>query len=363
MVPFEQMIRNSIEHGIESVKQREASGKEAAGRIHIAVVQQGAELMIEYADDGRGLNREKLFAGAVKMGLTGGGGDKIVAEVDANIDANIGANIGEHHLLQIITQPGYGAAETAGETAGQAANQAEDQAENQAEKMKSGRGGGMDTVYRAVRELGGLMAVQSESGKGIRFQFRLPPTLAASRVLIVILGRYRFALRAHTVDRLMRVPRDEVLERDGQKYVRVGVRQIPVIDLVGQVGERGVQPEPPLVSLVLIRLADRITAFEVDEFHHVIDVVNKNPGRQPATIRSLTGVAILADFSAVVILDPGAFIDRRVLQSEGLVRFPLSHSGSVRALADGAADLRRAAQAESEKRYGRLRWKQNSARC
>ena len=144
-------------------------------------------------------------------------------------------------------------------------------------KMKSGSGGGMDTVYRAVRELGGLMAVKSEDGEGIRFQFRLPPTLAESRVLMVTLGRFRFALRARTVERLMRVPQDEVVERDGRRYARVGVRQIPIIDLAGQIGESGVQPAQSIVSLVLIRLADRITAFEVDEFHHIIDVVNKTP--------------------------------------------------------------------------------------
>ena len=350
MAPFEQMIRNSIEHGIESAEQRKESGKEATGRIHIAVIQQGAALMIEYADDGNGLNRKKLLADAVEMGLTGG--DKSGGESGANAGSEFGgeagANIGEQHLLQIIIQPAYRAAKTEGKTEGKITGKITSKTTSKTDG-KSGSGGGMDTVYRAVRELGGLMAVKSEDGEGIRFQFRLPPTLAESRVLMVTLGRFRFALRARTVERLMRVPQDEVVERDGRRYARVGVRQIPIIDLAGQIGESGVQPAQSIVSLVLIRLADRITAFEVDEFHHIIDVVNKTPGRQPATIRGLAGVAILADFSAVMILDPGAFIDRRALQSDGLTQFPLSYSGSVYTLADSAADLRLAAQAESKK--------------
>lgn len=299
MVPFGHLIRGSVKHGIESAEQRAACGKTAVGCIDIAVLQRGAELVIEYSDDGRGLDEEKLAARAVETGMTDNAGE-----------------VGEAHLLQIITQPGV--PDT-----------------NPGANPESG--GGMEGVYRAVCELGGLMAVKSERAKGVRFQIQLSAVPGAHRkqALLVAVGEYRFAIPAHTIERVMRIRKEEVVARAERKYVPVGGRQIPIVNLAGRIGERDVCRGQSAVLLVLIRLGERIAAFEVDGFHDIIPVVSKQPGAQLASIRGVAGVGVLADSSMVVVLDPGAFIERGLLEHDGLTRFPLGACGLGQGAVDG----------------------------
>ena len=293
LAAFAPMIENSIAHGIESAAARKAAGKPAAGRIRITAVRQGGELAVEYADDGGGLDAEKLAARAVEIGMT--------ARAEA---------VGEAHWLQIVTQPG---------------------------------GSGMSRVYRALRDLGGLMALKSEAGDGVRFQFRLPLPQVAQRALMVTVGRHRFALLARAVERLLRAREDQVSASDGRRVVEVGARRIPIVNLADEIGERagGARNRtasllPALASLVLIRLADRVVAFEVDEFHDVIQIVGKKPDAQLASIRGLAGVAVLPDSGVAMILDPGAFVDRTTLESDALSPFASRDAEGAGAAADGA---------------------------
>ena len=297
MAPFEHLIRGSVKHGIESAEQRAASGKTAVGRISISVAQRDAELVIEYSDDGRGLDGEKLAARAVQTGMTYNAGE-----------------VGEAHFLQIITQPDT--TETANS------------------------GGGLEGVCRAVCEFGGLLAMKSEKTKGIRFQIQLPaaPGGYRERMLLVAVGKYRFAIPAYTIERVMRIQKEEVVTHAERMYVSVGGRQIPIVNLAEQLGEQA-EPdksrEQPTALLVLIRLGDRIAAFEVDGFHDVIPVILRPPGAQLASIRGVVGVGVLADSSMAVVLDPGAFIERGLLEHHGLTRFPLGDFGLGQGVVDG----------------------------
>ena len=297
MVPFEHLIRGSVKHGIESAEQRAASGKTAVGRISISVAQRDAELVIEYSDDGRGLDGEKLAARAVQTGMTYNAGE-----------------VGEAHFLQIITQPDT--TETANS------------------------GGGLEGVCRAVCEFGGLLAMKSEKTKGIRFQIQLPaaPGGYRERMLLVAVGQYRFAIPAYTIERVMRIQKEEVVTHAERMYVSVGGRQIPIVNLAEQLGERAesdMSREQPTALLVLIRLGDRVAAFEVDGFHDVIPVILRPPGAQLASIRGVVGVGVLADSSMAVVLDPGAFIERGLLEHHGLTRFPLGDFGLGQGVVDG----------------------------
>ena len=297
MAPFEHLIRGSVKHGIESAEQRAASGKTAIGRISIAVAQRDAELVIEYSDDGRGLDGEKLAARAVQTGMTYNAGE-----------------VGEAHFLQIITQPDT--TETANS------------------------GGGLEGVCRAVCEFGGLLAMKSEKTKGIHFQIQLPaaPGGYRERMLLVAVGKYRFAIPAYTIERVMRIQKEEVVTHAERMYVSVGGRQIPIVNLAEQLGEQAepdMSREQPTALLVLIRLGDRIAAFEVDGFHDVIPVILRPPGAQLASIRGVVGVGVLADSSMAVVLDPGAFIERGLLEHHGLTRFPLGDFGLGQGVVDG----------------------------
>lgn len=277
--PFEHMIRNAIIHGIEAVEKRSESDKSLDGKIELIVIQQSSELLINFSDDGSGLDREKLSERAVEIGLV------------QNID-----EISEEHLLQVISQPGYSTADSV--------------------SLGSGRGVGMDVVHQAVRSLGGSMALTSQPGEGVSFQFRLPVTMAISQALLVKVGIYRFAILTRTIDRVMRVWENELKADEGQKLVEIGDQTVPVISLAEQLGEESLSTDEVYISLVLIRLADRILAFEVDQFQETVEIVTKTPGKQLTSIDGVVGVTILADTSIVLILDLGQFIDRVIHHRE-----------------------------------------------
>ena len=289
MAPLETILRNSIEHGIEPAAQRKTRGKAATGHIRIAAARQGGEWLLEYADDGGGLAREKLAAEAVEMGMT-----------------EYAESVGEAHLLQIITQPGYGVGADAGKPS----------------VAESGCGAGLDAVYRAVCELGGLLAVKAKSGQGIRFQFRLPLTSAAARALLVTVARYRLAIPAQVIEKVVRPHGDEVLEVDGRRYLDGDARRIPIIDLAARIGNEARQPVAQS-ALVSIRLADRLVAFAVDAVHDLVDVSQRDSGAQPVSVPGVAGIAALADSDLIVVLDPVALVNRAALQREGLIRFPI----------------------------------------
>ena len=273
MAPFEHMIRNAVIHGIEGPDERATQGKSETGHISVSLVQQGSELVVEFSDDGRGLNIDKLSDRAVELGLVKDQND--VSEVD---------------LLQVITQPGYSTSEGL--------------------SMESGRGVGMDVVYQAVRDLGGSMSLANRPGQGVTFQFRLPVSLAVTQALLVTVANWRFAIQSRAIERLMRVPVNEIFEQNFQRMVAVDDLKLPLLSIRDRLGEPPFSGKRTYVSVVLVRLADRLAAFEVDQFEDSINIVSKVPGKQLDSIPEIAGVTVLGDSSIVLILDPEAFIDR-----------------------------------------------------
>ncbi len=273
MAPFEHMIRNAVVHGIEPPDERTAAGKKPGGVISIGMAQQGSELVVNFSDDGRGLALEKLHDRAAELGLLDASG--AVSDVD---------------LLQLITQPGYSTTETL--------------------SMEAGRGVGMDVVYQAVRDLGGSMSMSHTPGEGVGFHFRLPVTLAVTQALLVRVGAWRFAFRSRSIERLLRLSRSEIDHTDGVATIQVEEARVPLISLRNRLDI----PEPvnaiEYLPVVLVRLADRLAAFEVDEFVDSIDIVSKNAGQQLLSIPEFSGVTVLPDSSIILILDPEAFVER-----------------------------------------------------
>ena len=273
MAPFEHMVRNSVSHGIEDLPDRKSAGKDDAGQVHMSVSQQGSELLIDFKDDGKGLDRERLGNRAVELGLA-----KDIASVSDEL------------LLQVITEPGFTTAE--------------------AVSMEAGRGVGMDVVLQAVRLLGGSMSISASSGEGTTFSFRLPVTMTISQALLVHVGAFRFAVLTRSIDRVMRVKSEEILSVDDTDHVAVGDQDLPVINLAERLGQPSLSTAEKYRSLILVKVGHRIAAFEVDQFDETVEIVTKTPGTQLTSINGITGVTVLADTSIVLILNPGEFLDR-----------------------------------------------------
>ena len=273
MAPFEHMIRNAVIHGIEEVDGRRRSGKDPRGSISISISLQGSELVVSFSDDGRGLAMDRIMARAGELEL-----------VDSN------GQVSETDILKIITQPGYSTSE--------------------ALSLEAGRGVGMDIVYQTVRDLGGSMQMNHVPGQGVGFHFRLPVTLAVTPALMVRVGKWRFAFRSRSVERLVRISRDE-MHRDGERWlVDIDGVRVPVALLQRPPDPDADRADPSIVLVVIVRLVDRLAAFEVDEFIDSIDILSRNPGTQLLSIPEISGVTVLPDSSIVLILDPEAFIQR-----------------------------------------------------
>ena len=272
MAPFEHMIRNAVVHGIEERAVRRQSGKEPGGTISIDISLKGAELAVSFGDDGGGLAMDRVTARAGELGLVDEAGR--VSDTDA---------------LNVLIQPGFS-------TAG-------------ALSLEAGRGVGMEIVYRAVRDLGGSMRLTHAPGEGVGFHFLLPVTLAVTPALLVRIGQWRFALRSRSVERLVRASREELDNDGGQWSLEIDGSRVPVV-LLHRPATGSEPPDPSVVLVVVVRLVDRLAAFEVDEYLESVDILARNPGTQLLSIPEISGVTVLSDSSIVPVLDPEAFVHR-----------------------------------------------------
>jgi two-component system chemotaxis sensor kinase CheA len=262
--PLVHLIRNSIDHGIESPEGRKAAGKSLKGRITLSAVHSGANVLITVADDGAGLNRQRIFDRAVERGL-------LAAHADP----------GDRELYNLIFLPGFS-------TAGQVSS-------------VSGRGVGMDIVRQAVDALRGSIDVSSEAGKGTRFVIKLPLTLAIIDGLLVAVGEEQFILPLADVEECIELSREEAEASHGRNLVRVRgeiVPYVPLREAFAISGER-----PAIEQVVIAQLETLRVGFTVDHVIGEHQTVIKNLGKMYRDVGGIAGATILGDGRVALILD------------------------------------------------------------
>ncbi len=273
--PFEHMLRNAVIHGLESPADREALGKPPVGTIRIAIRREGAEVIIDIADDGRGLDVAAIRLKAIELGF-----------VDRD------TTLTDDEAMQFILRSGFSTADQLTQAAG--------------------RGIGMDVVANQVAKLGGTLSIASQRGKGTIFTLRLPFTLAVTQALIVRAGYEMYALPLPTVEGIIRIARSDFEERmaraepdieyGGQRYFFRHLGQFLGL------GPSRLPDEQSRVSIILVRAGENSTALITDEMQDSREIVVKPVGAQLATIRGISGATILGDGRIVVILDVGALV-------------------------------------------------------
>jgi chemosensory pili system protein ChpA (sensor histidine kinase/response regulator) len=273
--PFEHLLRNAVVHGIETPEQRQARGKPAAGNIKLTLKREGAEVIIELADDGAGMDLRAIRAKGVKLGLIGQ--DQQISDED---------------IMQLVLEPGFSTADVL--------------------TQHAGRGVGMDVVATEIKKLGGALHMESNYGKGTRFTIKLPVTLAISHALIARVGDEYYALPLPTVEGVVRLPRNDVarqLQNDVASFVYGGqkYRLQPLAIYVGM--EAAPLPEADVtIPVVLVRAGDHSTGLVLDELLGSREIVVKPVGPQISGIRGISGATLLGDGRVVVILDIGALV-------------------------------------------------------
>jgi two-component system chemotaxis sensor kinase CheA len=264
--PLMHMVRNSLDHGIESAEVRAASGKRPQARLALSAFHQGGHIVIEIADDGKGLDTEKIRAKAIERGLIAPGATPSVDEI---------------HMM--IFQPGFSTAEKVTEI--------------------SGRGVGMDVVRRNIEGLRGSISIASEPGKGATFQIKMPLTLAVLDGLIVGVGKERFVMPTTAVRESLRpLPSQVHKVQDQPRLVQVRDSVLPLVAL-GDMFRLPHEADPSQATVIVIEDGGARVGLIVDALLGKQEVVIKSLGETFGTVRGVAGGAILGDGRIGLILD------------------------------------------------------------
>lgn len=269
--PLEHMLRNAVDHGLESVEARLAAGKPAKGKITLDLLREGGDIIFDIRDDGAGVPLDAVRRKAIKRGLLAP--DSVISD---------------HDVLQFILQPGFSTAEKITQI--------------------SGRGVGMDVVHEEVRQLGGTMSIDSVPGQGVHFRIRLPFTVSVNRALMVQCGEDQYAIPFNTIDGIVRVLPNELegyFRFDSPTYEYAGQRY--ELCYLGELLKTS--PRPKLLGqslplpVLLVQCNERHIAVLVDAMAGTREIVVKSLGPQFAAVQGVSGATILGDGRVVLILD------------------------------------------------------------
>jgi two-component system chemotaxis sensor kinase CheA len=267
--PLMHMVRNAIDHGIESPAAREAAGKPPQARISLAAYHQGGQIVIEVADDGRGLDSRKILAKAREKGL-----------VDDS------ARLSESDTFRLILEPGFSTAEQVTDI--------------------SGRGVGMDVVRTQVQKLRGRIEIRSEAGQGTTFLLKLPLTLAIIDGLVVKVGRHRYIVPLFAVREMFRPAAGSMFTvQNRQEMTLVRGRLLPVLRLYKRFGVEPRTEDPCQALLIVAETEGHPFCLMVDDLVGKQEVVIKSLGMGLGKIPGVAGGAILGDGRVGLILDVG----------------------------------------------------------
>ena len=270
--PLVHMVRNALDHGLEATEDRAAAGKEDTGNITLKAYHQGSSIVIELADDGRGINPEKVLKKAIANGIVQEG-DQLTKE----------------EIYKLIFAAGFSTAEKITDI--------------------SGRGVGMDVVKKNIERLRGKVEIDSELGKGSTFKILLPLTMAIVDGLVVKVGQDRFILPTTSVKVALR-PDDSVLAKiqGNQEILNIRGKIIPLFRLHQHFGIPGAITNPREATVVVVETDGRPFGLLVDDMISKQEVVIKSLGSMMQGIPGVSGGAILGDGTIALILDPASLI-------------------------------------------------------
>ena len=269
--PLVHIIRNSIDHGIESPEERRAAGKPDRATVAMRARQAGGEVLISVTDDGKGLDAEAIRARGIERGL-------IAADQD----------IPEDQLFSLIFEPGFSTAK--------------------ALSSVSGRGVGMDAVRRVIDDLHGAVEVKSVKGRGTEVTLRLPLTLAIIDGLLVKVAGGPFVLPLSNVEECVELPHDENERQSGRSILRIRDQLVPFLSLDTLFGFDRVESSERRV--VITSVEGRRTGLVVDEVIGQYQTVIKPLSLYHRGIEGLAGSTILGDGAVALILDAAAIVRR-----------------------------------------------------
>ncbi|MDA8116576.1 MAG: chemotaxis protein CheW [Actinomycetota bacterium] len=303
--PLTHLVRNSVDHGIETPEERLAAGKSEEGRLLIRAFHEGGQVNIEIQDDGAGIDAQKVLDKALDKGL---------------VNNEAAAKMSDRELLSLIFLPGFSTAEKVTNV--------------------SGRGVGMDVVKTNIEKIGGTIDLSTAPGEGTAFKIKIPLTLAIVPALIVTSGGDRYAIPQVNLLELVRLNASErrgaVETISGTPTYRLRGKLLPLVDLGAELGvetSHFLDPDDRRsFNIVVLQADDRQFGLVVSDVNDTEEIVVKPLGRQLQNIRHLAGATIMGDGRVALILDVIGLARRANVVTEN------SDRAAAEATADAAED-------------------------
>ncbi|MEJ9181481.1 chemotaxis protein CheA, partial [Bacillus thuringiensis] len=273
--PLVHLIRNAIDHGVETVEKRRDAGKNETGTIKLEAFHSGNHVVIQITDDGNGINKGKVLEKAIKNG--------VVTEADAN-------RLTDREVFDLIFQPGFSTAEVVSDL--------------------SGRGVGLDVVKHTIHSLGGHLIIDSEEGKGSTFRIELPLTLSIIQSMLVQTNDKRYALPLGNIVEAIRIKREDIQSLQGKDVLNYRNQIIEVKHLSTVFGEKTVDEafasyDGQMVPVLIVRNTHRSYGLIVNTIIGQREIVLKSLGDFFAESSNyFSGATILGDGRVVLILNP-----------------------------------------------------------
>lgn len=272
--PLVHLLRNAVDHGVETLSERIAAGKPETGTIQLKAFHSGNHVFIEIVDDGHGIDREKVAGKAIKNGI---------------LTPEQAAAMSDDEVALLLFAPGFSTAEKISDI--------------------SGRGVGLDVVKSKIESLGGTVLVTSTLGQGSKFSVQLPLTLSIISAMLIKVGDENYAIPLSSIVETGLIKRKQIREVHGYKMIPYRNANIPILSLKHIFDISGFDEESEEeTEIVVIRKGERLAAVTVEEFIGQSEIVIKNLGKYLPAIQGISGATILGDGHVALIIDPNAFI-------------------------------------------------------
>ena len=273
--PIMHLLRNAVDHGIETPGERESGKKPTPGSITLSAYQQGSQVVIEVTDDGKGVDLEKVKERAIEK--------KMVSRGKIN-------EMADEQVYQLLFTPGFSTKNDVSET--------------------SGRGVGLNVVRESIAKLKGMVEVSSEAGRGTKFTIRLPLTLAITESLLVTAGSDTFAIPIEAVVETVRIKPGEIKTIETKEAISVRSRVMPLVRLSDIFGlpRRGIV-EKRFFPVVIVQSVEKRIGLLIDELMGRQDIISKAIGDPLKKVQNIAGATILGSGNVVLILDIPSIIE------------------------------------------------------
>lgn len=271
--PLLHLLRNSLDHGIESPEERVKKGKPEKGTVLLKAYHSGNHVFIEVEDDGGGINRKKVLEKALERG--------VITDREAE-------TIEDHQIDSLIFAAGFSTADEISDI--------------------SGRGVGLDVVKNKLESLGGSVSINSTEGQGSLFSIQLPLTLSIISVLLVKLEEETFAIPISSIIETAVIKKSDILQTHDREVIDFRGFIVPVVYLKKQFHVPNANELEEELHIIVVRKGDKLTAFVVDSFIGQQEVVLKSLGDYLPNVFAISGATILGDGQVALIVDCNALI-------------------------------------------------------